>query len=129
MKGLVMSRLLSIILVAMACCPSFALDRPGTIFKIFQFPPNMIPRIDGDPEDWKIVPDGHRYWQARVQNIFDYSPISLHSILFILLALACCPSFALDRPGSIFKIFQFPPNMIPRIDGDPEDWKILKMED
>src|ERR1039457_829883 len=54
-----MSRLISIILLALAGCPSFALDRPGTICKIFQFPPNMIPRIDGDPEDWKIVPDDY----------------------------------------------------------------------
>src|ERR1039457_3587823 len=59
MEGLLMSRLISMILLALACCPSFALDRPGTIFKIFQFPPNMIPRIDGDPDDWKIVPDDY----------------------------------------------------------------------
>src|SRR5450432_3432522 len=26
-------------------------------FKIFQFPSNMIPRIDGDKSDWDIVPD------------------------------------------------------------------------
>lgn len=26
-------------------------------YKIFQFPPNMIPVIDGKPGDWKIVPD------------------------------------------------------------------------
>ncbi|HEX4750194.1 MAG TPA: PKD domain-containing protein [Bryobacteraceae bacterium] len=36
-----------------------ALDRPGVTFKIFQFPPNMIPRIDGNPDDWKIVPDDY----------------------------------------------------------------------
>jgi hypothetical protein len=35
----------------------YALDRPGTVFKVFQFPPNMIPRIDGDASDWKMVPD------------------------------------------------------------------------
>jgi hypothetical protein len=37
----------------------FGLDRPGTVFKIFQFPPNMIPRIDGNDDDWKIVPDDY----------------------------------------------------------------------
>ncbi|MES1225640.1 MAG: hypothetical protein ABUT20_59725, partial [Bacteroidota bacterium] len=26
-------------------------------FKIFQFPANMIPRIDGDKSDWDMVPD------------------------------------------------------------------------
>ena len=32
-----------------------ALERPGVEFKIFQFPPNMIPTIDGKTDDWKIV--------------------------------------------------------------------------
>jgi hypothetical protein len=36
-----------------------ALDRPDTVFKIFQFPPNMIPRINGDAGDWAIVPDDY----------------------------------------------------------------------
>lgn len=33
-----------------------ALERPGVEFKIFQFPPDRIPRIDGKTEDWEIVP-------------------------------------------------------------------------
>src|SRR4051812_5151474 len=33
-----------------------ALERPGVEFKIFQFPADKIPRIDGDPSDWDIVP-------------------------------------------------------------------------
>lgn len=28
-------------------------------YKIFQFPANQIPRIDGNDEDWKIVPDSY----------------------------------------------------------------------
>lgn len=32
-----------------------ALERPDKEFKVFQFPHNMIPRIDGQPEDWNIV--------------------------------------------------------------------------
>ena len=32
-----------------------ALERPGVEFKIFQFPRNMIPVIDGKTDDWKIV--------------------------------------------------------------------------
>jgi hypothetical protein len=39
--------------------PAFAADRPGVVFKIFQFPPDQIPRIDGNPDDWKIVPDDY----------------------------------------------------------------------
>ena len=34
-----------------------ALDRPGTTFKVFQFPADQIPRIDGNTDDWKVVPD------------------------------------------------------------------------
>ena len=33
------------------------LDAPS--FKIFQFPANMIPRIDGDTNDWDIVPESY----------------------------------------------------------------------
>ena len=38
----------------------FALERPDTEYKIFQFPSTMIPRIDGDAADWDIVPDDYR---------------------------------------------------------------------
>lgn len=36
-----------------------ALERPDVEFKIFQFPPNMIPGIDGKTDDWNIVPDSY----------------------------------------------------------------------
>src|ERR1039458_8111163 len=36
-----------------------ALERPDVTFKIFQFPPDKIPRIDGNPDDWSIVPDSY----------------------------------------------------------------------
>ena len=36
-----------------------AADRPGTTFKVFQFPANMIPRVDGNADDWKMVPDDY----------------------------------------------------------------------
>ena len=39
--------------------PASALDRPDVTFKVFQFPANQIPRIDGDPGDWAIVPDSY----------------------------------------------------------------------
>ena len=35
----------------------FALERPGVEYKIFQFPADKIPRIDGEPSDWSIVPE------------------------------------------------------------------------
>lgn len=33
-----------------------ALERPGTEFKVYQFPASSIPQIDGDAEDWELVP-------------------------------------------------------------------------
>ena len=36
-----------------------ALDRPDITFKVFQFPQDKIPRIDGDTSDWDIVPDDY----------------------------------------------------------------------
>ena len=35
------------------------LARPDVEFRIFQFPANRIPRIDGNPDDWSIVPDSY----------------------------------------------------------------------
>lgn len=36
-----------------------ALDRTNEVFKIFQFPANQIPRIDGDTNDWNYVPESY----------------------------------------------------------------------
>jgi len=36
---------------------AFGLERPDVEYKIFQFPPDQIPRIDGKVEDWAIVPE------------------------------------------------------------------------
>ncbi len=35
------------------------LERPDVEYKIFQFPANQIPRIDGDSSDWAIVPESY----------------------------------------------------------------------
>ena len=32
---------------------------PAQVFKVFQFPPDQIPRIDGDDSDWAMVPDSY----------------------------------------------------------------------
>ena len=36
-----------------------ARDRPDVTFKVFQFPQDKIPRIDGDTSDWDVVPDSY----------------------------------------------------------------------
>lgn len=55
-------KLKGIVIILLSCAlatVAFGLERPGVEFKVFQFPPNMIPRIDGDTEDWNIVPDSY----------------------------------------------------------------------
>ena len=50
-----------------ACCfhvgpsggPARAIERPDIIFKVFQFPADKIPRIDGKTDDWNIVPENY----------------------------------------------------------------------
>jgi PKD domain len=39
--------------------PLTAQDQPDKVFKVFQFPPNKIPRIDGNADDWAMVPDSY----------------------------------------------------------------------
>jgi hypothetical protein len=52
-------RALVVTIVAFACFPALALDRPEVTFKIFQFPADKIPRIDGNADDWAIVPQDY----------------------------------------------------------------------
>lgn len=40
--------------------PLLALERPGVEFKVYQFPADRIPRIDGNTSDWAGVPDSYR---------------------------------------------------------------------
>jgi hypothetical protein len=47
------------LLAVILSLPALPADRPGVTFKIFQFPPDQIPRVDGNPDDWKIVPDDY----------------------------------------------------------------------
>ncbi len=39
--------------------PALALDHTVAPFKIFQFPPDKIPTIDGQTNDWNIVPESY----------------------------------------------------------------------
>ena len=53
-----MNSLRALLLAGAACAglSSSALDRPETTFKVFQFPADKIPRIDGNADDWAMVP-------------------------------------------------------------------------
>ena len=46
-------------LLAIGAGRATALDRPDVTFKVFQFPADQIPRIDGDASDWALVPDSY----------------------------------------------------------------------
>ncbi len=39
----------------------FQNPHPNVDFKVFQFPRDGMPRIDGDTSDWEIVPDDYTY--------------------------------------------------------------------
>jgi tetratricopeptide (TPR) repeat protein len=43
---------------ALSVC-GFGIERPSVEYKIFQFPADRIPRIDGDPSDWSLVPESY----------------------------------------------------------------------
>lgn len=40
-------------------CAAYALDRTNEVFKVFQFPVDKIPCIDGNTNDWSIVPESY----------------------------------------------------------------------
>jgi hypothetical protein len=45
-----------ILFAAIISCSAAGLERPDVTFKIFQFPADKIPRIDGKADDWDMVP-------------------------------------------------------------------------
>jgi len=45
--------------VFLACPTARALDRTNEVFKVFQFPADKIPTIDGATNDWDIVPESY----------------------------------------------------------------------
>jgi hypothetical protein len=59
------SKFISIVISAIILM-SFA--RPEKEFKIFQFPQNQIPRIDGDFSDWNMVPDSYTIGLDELKN-------------------------------------------------------------
>ena len=52
-----------------------ALERPDREFKIFQFPSDKIPVIDGDSSDWQIVPDDYAVGMDELEDDVYKSPI------------------------------------------------------
>lgn len=46
-------------LFTLSCFAVPAVDKPGVVYKGFQFRADKIPRIDGNAEDWSVVPDSY----------------------------------------------------------------------
>ena len=50
---------LAAVFLAVVAPSAWAIERPNMVYKIFQSPADKIPRIDGDTEDWDIVPEDY----------------------------------------------------------------------
>jgi hypothetical protein len=57
-----------LITVLFAMSPAIALERPDVTFKVFQFPADMIPRIDGNTDDWAMVPDSYAIGMDQLED-------------------------------------------------------------
>ncbi|HYP16505.1 MAG TPA: PKD domain containing protein, partial [Opitutus sp.] len=56
-------------LLAASVAPvTLALEKPGVTYSVFQFPANQIPRVDGDPSDWGIVPESYLVGKDQLRN-------------------------------------------------------------
>ena len=66
------------IIILSASFPAYTLVRQDKEFKVFQFPPDMIPRIDGNPADWNIVPDHYAVGVDELRNMTNDNPINGH---------------------------------------------------
>ena len=64
---MVRNRLLLCVLLLLIF-PARALERPDVTFKVFQFPANMIPRIDGNDDDWAMVPDSYAIGMDQLED-------------------------------------------------------------
>ncbi len=51
-----------------------ALERPDTEFRIFQFPADMIPRIDAESADWDIVPESYSIGENELIDTVNGNP-------------------------------------------------------
>lgn len=48
--------------------PALALEKPDVTYKVFQFPADKIPRVDGDITDWAMVPESYVIGQDQLTN-------------------------------------------------------------
>lgn len=51
-----------------------AIERTGVEFRVFQFPADQIPRIDGKADDWAIVPESFAVGQDQLKDTVNNTP-------------------------------------------------------
>lgn len=64
-----MKQIFIVILISLVAPLTYSLERPGVEFKIFQFPADAIPRIDGNPEDWDMVPNSYAIGTDELRDV------------------------------------------------------------
>ncbi len=55
--------------------PLCALERPGVEFRVFQFPADQIPRIDGKTDDWAKVPESYAIGIDQLKDTVNNTPM------------------------------------------------------
>lgn len=65
---------MTLFLMMIVSLSAFSLERPEIEFKVFQFPQNQMPRIDGDPSDWTMVPDGYSIGLDQLEDTMYHVP-------------------------------------------------------
>lgn len=63
------------LLLLLLSFPLVALERPGVEFKIFQFPADQIPRIDGKTDDWALVPESYSIGIDQLKDTVNQTPM------------------------------------------------------
>jgi hypothetical protein len=56
-----MKRVGALLMIGACCCSTAAVafEKPAVTFQVFQFPADKIPRIDGNDDDWVMVPESY----------------------------------------------------------------------
>jgi hypothetical protein len=60
--------LLGFLIVAALAPSGRALEKPNITYPVFQFPSDKIPRIDGNADDWSIVPESYVVGKDQLHN-------------------------------------------------------------
>jgi hypothetical protein len=58
-KFMKLSKLITLASTLFICFSVSVFSQADSTFKVFQFPANMIPRIDGNTDDWSFVPESY----------------------------------------------------------------------